>query len=221
MPENLICALDLSAPFASFALKKGKDLILTESFVLQNRNNAAFFSSFFLKCSEYGIDISMIEKWIIGTGPGSFTGLRIASAYVMGITYGSSFKKAVGISSVFPVAVESVIENGERLGIIFPSSKETVYFCAVFSDEKGLMFMEKPPECMVKSELRKINCYNRFAVLCVDNENEGMRESLPKNSSVVFLNRFPVEKMFCDFQNNYSGIEELIYLRPPSMTIKG
>ncbi|HBM17512.1 MAG TPA: hypothetical protein DD381_14380 [Lentisphaeria bacterium] len=219
MPENLICALDLSGSFASFALTKGKDLVLAESFILQNRNNAVFFSSFFSKCSEYEIDISMIEKWIIGTGPGSFTGLRIASAYVMGITYGS-FKKAVGISSAFPVAIESAIEKREKLGIIFPSSKEAVYFCTIFSDENGSLSMENTPVCLAKSELKYVESYKRFAVLCVANENEAIRASLPKNSSVIFLNRFPIEKMFCDFKGNYTCIEDLIYLKPPSVTIK-
>ncbi len=36
--------------------------------------------------TEHSLDFNDISEWSVGAGPGSFTGLRIASAFVMGLT---------------------------------------------------------------------------------------------------------------------------------------
>lgn len=219
MSGKLICALDLSGPFASFAVMRNDEILFSESILLQNRNNGAFFTAFFAKFNEFKLDVSDIDKWIVGTGPGSFTGLRIASSFVSGVVYGAD-KTAVGISSAFPIAINIGASSGENIGVIFPCSKDTVYLCTLVLDENGLWIMKKNPEYLTKRELREKKDYHRFALLCASGDENSYKEFINPDIPVVFLNRFPVEKMLHDFGGNYSGIQDLLYLRPPSLTVK-
>ena len=137
MHECLTCAIDLSGPFASFAVAdKEKNVLLAESFVLQNRNNTLFFKAFFSSLADSKIEIAKIDKWIVGTGPGSFTGLRIASAFVSGIIYGTD-KIALGIPSAFPISLDVQSTVGEEIGVLFPCSKETLYLCGMVFEDEG------------------------------------------------------------------------------------
>lgn len=219
MSEKLSCALDLSGPFASFAVAEGDKVLLSESFVLQNRNNAAFFKSFFSMLSEAGIEISEIDKWIVGTGPGSFTGLRIASSFVSGIIYDTD-KTALGLSSVFPIALGINSFFGEKVGILFPCSKDTLYLCSLALNKNGSWIMQKNPECIAKKDLLNIKTYSKFVSLSAPGEENNLKQFIENETPISFLNRFPIEKMFYNFDTYYTDIKDLLYLRPPSLTIK-
>ena len=219
MSRNLTCALDLSGPFASFAVEEDRKILFSESIILQNRNNGAFFTVFFSKLSEFKVEISEIDKWIVGTGPGSFTGLRIASSFVAGAVYGTN-KSALGISSAFPIALGINSSFGEEVGIIFPCAKETVYLCSLVLDRKGLWVMQKEPAYLSKRDLCKKKTYSQFVLLCAPGDENGFKQSIDSDIPIKFLNRFPVERMMSDFGGNYTNIKDLLYLRPPSLTVK-
>ncbi len=219
MDELISCGLDLSGPYASFALQKGDKLICYDSFILENRNNSKFFSIFEGALSASGINITQIERWITGTGPGSFTGLRIASSYIMGLTRFSG-KEAVGISSAFPIAVEFCRKGGDSVAVVFPSSKETVYLCSVELKSSGELSMISEPEYISKEKLCDVKL-NMFAVLTRPDDRENWGRYLKKEAELVLLNKFPVENIFYNFgQENYTKIEELLYMRPPSVIFK-
>lgn len=219
MSEKLSCALDLSGPFASFAVAEENKVLLSESFTLINRNNVAFFKSFFSTLSEAKIEVAKIDKWIVGTGPGSFTGLRIASSFVSGIIYGTD-KIALGISSAFPIALEFNSSLGDEIGVLFPCSKDTLYLCSLFLDRNGIWVMPKNPECIAKKDLINIKTYSKFIALSAHGEENDLKQLIDYRTPITFLNRFPIEKMFCDFGNYYTDIKKLLYLRPPSLTVK-
>ncbi len=219
MSEKLSCALDLSGPFASFAVAGGGKILLSESFVLQNRNNVAFFKSFFSALSEAKIEVSEIDKWIVGTGPGSFTGLRIASSFVSGIIYDTD-KIALGLSSVFPIALGIDSSFGENVGILFPCSKDTLYLCSLALNKNGSWGMQKNPECIAKKDLLSIKTCSKFVSLSALGEENSLMQFIDDGTPISFLNRFPIEKMLCDFDGYYTDIKDLLYLRPPSLTVK-
>lgn len=220
MTERLSCALDLSGPFASFAVAEGDKVLLADSFVLQNRNNVAFFKCFFSALSEAKIEASEIGKWIVGIGPGSFTGLRIASSFISGIIYGTD-KKAVGISSAFPIAMDIKSSSaGENIGVLFPCSKDTLYLCSMVLEKDNSWAIQKSPECISKRELINTRSYSSFVALSVPGEEHNLKQTINCDIPITFLNKFPIEKMFCNFDGHYTNINDLLYIRPPSLTIK-
>jgi tRNA A37 threonylcarbamoyladenosine modification protein TsaB len=217
MKNTTMCAIDLSGPFASFAISCYGKLLCVKSFILQNRNNSAFFSSFFETLNDNDISSDLIDKWIVGTGPGSFTGLRIASSFVMGNAYQSE-KSLLGIPSAFPLASALNLKTEETAGILFPCSKDMIFLYGIKNENfYGLKKMEDVKIIAVK-EISKLDNYDRLA--CIENQfMEGFLSLISKK--IEIFRPFPVENMFDDFKDNYTDIKELLYVRPPSVRMSG
>ena len=217
MKNTTMCAIDLSGPFASFAISYYGKLLCAKSFFLQNRNNSAFFSSFFEILKDNDISSDSIDKWIVGTGPGSFTGLRIASSFVLGTAYQSE-KSLLGIPSAFPLASALNLKTEETAGILFPCSKDMIFLYVIKNENGyGLKKLEDVKTIEIK-DISKLDNYNRLA--CVENQAmEGFLSFISKK--VEILRPFPVEKMFDDFKDNYTDVKELLYIRPPSVIVSG
>ncbi len=82
MPNQL--AIETSVPHASIALKVGNNLPITERFESHRKQNQLLFPALqaLLKMLPEGETLDLI---IIGTGPGSYSGVRIAIAAAIGI----------------------------------------------------------------------------------------------------------------------------------------
>ena len=217
MRNTTMCAIDLSGPFASFAVSCFGRLLCAKSFTLQNRNNSVFFSSFFETLKDNDISSDSIDKWIVGTGPGSFTGLRIASSFVLGIAYQSK-KNLLGIPSAFPFAAAMNLKTEETAGILFPCSKDAFFLCGIKNENvHGLKKLENVKIITIK-EISKLDNYSRLA--CIENQFMGGWLSLISKTVEIFKS-FPVENMFDDFKDNYTDVKELLYVRPPSVIMSG
>lgn len=77
-------------------------------FQLDNLNFGRDSDSLFLPClenflGEHDLDVTKVEAWTVGLGPGSFAGIRFALALVKGICTASG-AKARGIPSSFAMA---------------------------------------------------------------------------------------------------------------------
>ncbi len=217
MKNTTMCAIDLSGPFASFAISRYGKLLCAKSFALQNRNNSAFFNSFFETLKDNDISSGLIDKWIVGTGPGSFTGLRIASSFVLGTTYQSE-KSMVGIPSAFPLASAMNLKTEETAGILFPCSKDMIFLYGIKNKNGyGLKKLEDVKIITIK-EISKLDNYDRLA--CIENQfMEGFLSLVSKR--VEIFRPFPIENMFDDFKDNYTDVKELLYVRPPSVVMSG
>ncbi len=84
----LIAALDTSIGI-SFALTRvtsvGVETLVSES-INESRGALTRLPEFVSAClTKAGVSLGDIERWVIGTGPGSFTGIRIGIAFVKGL----------------------------------------------------------------------------------------------------------------------------------------
>lgn len=211
MKNTTICAIDLSGPFASFAVSCQGKLLCAKSFPLQNRNNSVFFSSFFGTLKDNGIFPDLIEGWIVGTGPGSFTGLRMASSFVLGVAYQSK-KFLLGIASAFPIAAAMNLKTEETAGILFPCSKDTVFLYGIKNEKTYGLRRLGNVEIITVDEIKKLDNYDRLARI----ENmltDGFLSHISEKIEV--FSPYPVEKMFDNFKDNYTDVKELLYVRPP------
>ena len=82
MPTRTILALDLSTPRGDLAVLRGDDVVFTSAFVSERSHNAQVFAPLREALAVAGSDLDLI---VIGTGPGSYTGVRIAIAAAQGV----------------------------------------------------------------------------------------------------------------------------------------
>lgn len=217
MRNPTMCAIDLSGPFASFAVSCLGRLLCAKSFFLQNRNNSVFFSAFFETLKNNDISSESIDKWIVGTGPGSFTGLRIASSFVLGVTYQSE-KTMTGIPSAFPLASAMNLKTEETAGILFPCSRDMFFLYGIKNINVYGLKKQEDVKIITIKEIGKLDNYSRLA--CIENQfMEGWLSIISK--PVEIFRSFPIENMFDDFKDNYTDIRELLYVRPPSVVMSG
>ncbi|MCP4177795.1 MAG: hypothetical protein GY756_08520 [bacterium] len=218
--NKYICAIDLSGPYASFSLSENNKILFSESFVLQNRKNALFFDKFFSCFVENNITVKDISKWIVGTGPGSFTGLRISSAFVSGIVYNSDSEiETAGIPSAFPIAAEIELGENENIAVLFYAAKGSL---AIYSiTKKNGYFIESEDQKEINSDnLNILDKYDKVAFL----ENKNIENFLTENNlninNLTVLDYFPVENMLTKEWQVSTSINDLLYVRPPSVTFQ-
>lgn len=81
--------------------------------------------------SESGIQLTELDALAFGRGPGSFTGLRIATGVVQGLAYGLDLP-VVPVSSLAAVAAQAVrrgvAEEGEGIAVAFDARMGEVYW---------------------------------------------------------------------------------------------
>ncbi len=78
---------------------------------------------------EAGVTLASLDALAFGRGPGSFTGLRIASGVVQGLAVGAGLG-VVPVSSLRAVAQGAVDEGAERALVAFDARMGEVYFGA-------------------------------------------------------------------------------------------
>ncbi len=81
MPSTLL-ALDLSTAQGSIAVVRGDDVLFDDAFQSERSHNAQVFAPLREALNMAGSDLAGI---VIGNGPGSYTGVRIAIAAAQGI----------------------------------------------------------------------------------------------------------------------------------------
>lgn len=87
--------MDISAGFdfswneASFSVIGAKGEILFDNHLPLSGRDASALPAWMLGAlKEKGLDFNSIAAWTVGSGPGSFTGMRIATAFVGGLSFG-------------------------------------------------------------------------------------------------------------------------------------
>ena len=209
-------AIDLSGPFASFAIAApDSTLLVSASLPLNGRDNVSFVKHMLSMLDRANVKPGDINLWIVGTGPGSFTGLRMAASLVAGLTFSAGEPpRAVGLPSPYPIALELGLREGCRMAILYPSKKKgELIFCGIERQEGGFAITEEPSPLVERLALDRLSAYARIASMGVAAGLDELESILSK--PIDRLSEFPVRRMFDPaFTANYTGVEALRYARP-------
>lgn len=98
--------------------------------------------------------VSELDYLAFGQGPGSFTGVRIATGMIQGLSLGTGLK-VVGVSTLAAMAQQAIAELGaNKVAVAIDARMSEVYF-AVYENKGGLACLEGeeqvlPPESAAK-----------------------------------------------------------------------
>ena len=97
----LRAGFDYSWSEASFALADENGTVIFDEFIQLPPRNASGLPSWMEEClKKHGAVFNDITEWSVGIGPGSFTGLRLASSFVMGLAFRRERRTAGQIPSL-------------------------------------------------------------------------------------------------------------------------
>lgn len=127
MEQKKICgALDFSWGEAAFAMMQGDHLLVREN-CLFSGHDASRLPEWIAQAAAKGGGVEQIMEWTIGVGPGSFSGLRIASAYVMGLAYGKEHVRVRGISTAAAMAATAFpAQRPEKVLVLFDGKRSEI-----------------------------------------------------------------------------------------------
>ena len=129
-----ILGIDTSSRVLSIALTKGRELIAEETVACDRKHAALLVPKIkdLLERSRLGIE--SVDGFVVGTGPGSFTGLRIGVSTVKGFGIATA-KPCIGVPSIDAIAL-NVKEDSKLIVPIIDAKRHQVY-SAIYRREKG------------------------------------------------------------------------------------
>lgn len=129
-----ILAVDCADKSVSCAVVQD-DVIIAENFLSNGFTHSKTLMPLILSMLEVSqISIDSIDKFVITSGPGSFTGLRIGIAAVKGLAFKNN-KKCVGVSTLHTIAM-SGRENKGIICAVMDARCNQVYTAIFKSDGK-------------------------------------------------------------------------------------
>ncbi len=149
-----ILGIDTSSKFLSLALHSGRDLVTEEKHLLGRRHSDLLVIKIKEMLEKAGFSIGEVDAFVIGLGPGSFTGLRIGVSAVKGFSIATS-KSSIGIPSIDALAFD--VDEEKRLIVPIIDAKRQQVYSAIYEKKKGYL-VRKTRHLLLKPEdlLRKI-----------------------------------------------------------------
>ncbi len=123
------------------------------------------------------VELSGLDGIVLGNGPGSFIGMRIAASVAQGLAYGAGLNIAP-VSSMAAIAAEVTVDQTGHVAVAQDAHMNEVYFGIYKRDDKGLaeIVAERLQACEAIPELSDIeNCvaagfgWQRFPALLETN----------------------------------------------------
>ena len=144
-------ALDTSGKVASFAvaITATQQKVFSAHSAATSSESAQLLPTVVDALIQNGISLREISNWSVGTGPGSFTGLRIGIALVKGICSGTGAAYR-GLPSSLALALEGKNRENETIGVLHDGRHEEVILCRFRRNNDVVTLLEPPVACPIR-----------------------------------------------------------------------
>lgn len=167
---------------------------------------------------KHGMTLADIDRWTVGAGPGSFTGLRLAAALVAGWCFGKPHS-CRAVPGALGVAAAANMAPGETLGCLYDGrNRELIHVPVMRKTEGGLALAAEPEILDAESATRRFaaaDAPRRFAALAP--EIPALKKLVPE------LKITPVDApdpaaLAADGRPFDDDVTRLVYIRPAVYT---
>ena len=218
-------AVDFSGPYVNLAVKKCGDekVVFTASKLMQRREASAITDFIQSALKEADLELLSIGKFTVGSGPGSFTGMRIAAAWVSGFTFGKKDILCRTVPSAFAIAESCKLGENENAAIIFDGrNREVILFET--ARKNGSLIAAGREAILNKEQAEKYFTENNFDhFIVVEYDLNAVKLILP--DSVIEKLQVVKEVEAANLLNDRLGefdndLTRLHYIRPSVVTEK-
>ncbi|MEK6732254.1 MAG: tRNA (adenosine(37)-N6)-threonylcarbamoyltransferase complex dimerization subunit type 1 TsaB [Candidatus Omnitrophota bacterium] len=121
-----ILGIDTSSKFLSIAVSEDKNIIKEESYLLDRQHSSQLVPKIKELIKKSRLSIKKIDGFVIGIGPGSFTGLRIGVSTVKGFGIALG-KPCIGVASIDAIACNAASASGNEIIPVIDAKRGQVY----------------------------------------------------------------------------------------------
>ena len=126
--NHLKAAVDLSGKSAGFALIRNEEVLCNVTRPMRGRDSAEFAPWVLEMLKNANCGLEDVTHWTVGSGPGSFTGMRLAAALVAGWTFGKAVQTRC-VPTAVALAAKLNTVSGDKIGTLFDGrNRELIYF---------------------------------------------------------------------------------------------
>ncbi|MCS6868715.1 MAG: tRNA (adenosine(37)-N6)-threonylcarbamoyltransferase complex dimerization subunit type 1 TsaB [Thermus sp.] len=152
MPPVWTLTLDTATPYLALGLFRGEEG-LGRVVHLGRRHEEALFDLLEALLAEVGARREEIGALVLGEGPGSYTGLRIALAAGLGIALAQG-ARVYGVGSLLAACWPFLEEGGPPLTPLF-TARNGLYYGATYAKREGKPLEVNPPRKLRAEERPK------------------------------------------------------------------
>ncbi len=129
-----ILAIDTSSKFLNIALGEDNFIISEESHLLDRQHSALLVPKVKELLEKCNSNIGDIDAFVVGLGPGSFTGLRIGVSSIKGFGIATR-KPCIGVASIDALAMNA---DGEEIAIVpVIDAKRSQVYSAIYKKKNN------------------------------------------------------------------------------------
>ena len=123
----LTLAFDTSGPVGSIALRRDGRLLEEHTLDTQQQHSSLLLPTMERLLRAHGIGVRDMELWVVGLGPGSYTGIRVGIAAAKGFALACG-RPLVGAGSVEALAFEHSVNTRDAVATVVDARRGEVYF---------------------------------------------------------------------------------------------
>jgi tRNA threonylcarbamoyladenosine biosynthesis protein TsaB len=171
--RDVTIAMDCSTSFGSVAIGLNGQVAAETTVQFRAGSSSALLPAVDFALGMAGYTAASVGRVVVGSGPGSFTGLRIAGATAKGLVHALDVP-LYAYSSLLAAAVPFLREGGEPVGALFDARGQDV-FMACYQLRNELLIAVPPVACTLAEAIEALR-NARAAVLVGDGAARHARE---------------------------------------------
>ncbi len=219
MCGEIHAALDESGAGMAFAAVSASGDVIFDEYIPMNRNAASSMPGAMMKIlADHGLTFQDVKIWSVGAGPGSFTGLRLASSFVMGLTFGKEIRNRT-VSTASMIA-ENAAAGTEKVLVLFDGRKKEIL--AYGLDLENGSYVENGFHAVIRNgeDLEKAMAEGSFgAAAAFEADHNAVRAVVGEakaDESVIRVEKLSALALIRFRENDFSRpLTDLLYQRPP------
>ena len=215
--------------YIAIGREEATDALLIDKRKFNSRNSSGILPWISSALEEKGYSLDDISAWTAGTGPNSFTILRVISSLLSGISYRRGEVSARGVPSACAIAAAAFKKcQADTIHVLFETPEKKI-FCQQIDAKDGFSPLDSGIHIDKAIPNRRSSLFAAFK-----KDRAGVLSFLGKNMAdsdlssgyvdlsahgvlILLDDYFPVEELMHvmpDFKERIS-LRDLIYLRPP------
>lgn len=212
-------AIDLSGKFAGFAMAEsgsGK-ILLSEQKAMQGRSSSTLSTWILGLMAEFGVRPLQIDHWTVGSGPGSFTGMRLVAALVMGMSMSRDDVSTRCVPGAVALVDASGLNEGDKTAAVFDGRNSEILLFELLKQNDELV-PSGLTEVLNHEQAGKFFKDNPYAqIVALEYEKANIEMVVPSGMfpEIHWVKHLACEKLIkCKYKDFDNDLTDLVYIRP-------
>jgi len=207
-------ALDPAANRVSLAVLGDGKVLFSGTVPMRGREGAKMPVFVTESLGKLGLKLEDISAWSVGSGPGSFTALRMGAALVDGWIFRHPDRSARSVPSSYALAAPLEPAEGERIGCLYDGRNHEVIYCEVRREQGEFVTVTEPLILDAAKAVERLSGA-AFRMAYFAEEGEAIRSIIPEGLNLVPVENPRPEVLALQKSQPFDNkLTDLDYIRP-------